>query len=587
MEYMKSANAAKRLTGHRSGKTRVALSLTVLAGLYASGAQAQPAPAAAATAPAATSAAACDPYVKFSCLDDYLGTGFWTRLVRYYELEWGKDGAPADDKAPPGRRDNFPPQAQPSPPMPFTEWPYGGGELLGATRTGSIDSPLMVAISDTGLGKWMNDVGFQVYGWVNVGGNISTDTVKPGGNWPAAYLYTPNTVTLDQAVVYLDRFPDTVQKEKIDWGLRLSAIYGENYRYTTEYGFYSNSFLVKNKVNGFDSPMFYGEVFFPGIGEEGLEIRAGRYIAIPDIEAQLAPNNYMYTHSMTYAFDNYTNEGLIGILGVNKNLFLTAGVEMGTDTAWKHWNETMPNPSPSYNGVANPYFPGATMKVDPGAVPSFVGSIRYQTDDAKDDISLTVNGINSGQWGYNNQQWVGFTYYHTYDEHWHLSFEAYHEGEKNTPNVNYAYPAGPSTLPAAINGWDTPFSFMVNGPNGAKCKSTAVATCSANLYAAVAYLNYSPDHLNNFSIRPEYFNDQQGQRTGQAGIFRNIAFGWQHWFSPQVEVRPEINYMHFSANSANGGNPYAFNGNPVAGPGGIAPNKSSAVILAGDIIWHF
>src|SRR5690242_15299560 len=47
---------------------------------------------------------ACDPYKNYSCLDAYLGEDFWTRLVNYYRLEWGKDSAPSDPKAPPSRR---------------------------------------------------------------------------------------------------------------------------------------------------------------------------------------------------------------------------------------------------------------------------------------------------------------------------------------------------------------------------------------------------------------------------------------------------------------------------------------------------
>jgi hypothetical protein len=35
-------------------------------------------------------------------------------------------------------------------------------------------------------------------------------------------------------------------------------------------------------------------VFIPQLAE-GLLVRFGRYISIPDIEAQLAPNNYMYS----------------------------------------------------------------------------------------------------------------------------------------------------------------------------------------------------------------------------------------------------------------------------------------------------
>ena len=555
-----------------------------LVGSLATAQFAHAADAPAAPAMAASAAEACDPYKKFECLDDYLGTSVWGRLLKYYDLEMGHDGAPVDPKALPSRRAApFPPQAQPAPPMPFTEWPYGGGETLGALRTGSIDSPFMVSIANTGIGKWMGDVGLQVYGWFNVGGNISTSSTKPGGNAPAAYLYTPDTVQLDQIVLYVDRFPDTVQNEKIDWGIRFSAIYGENYRYTTEYGYFSNQYLNKNKVNGFDSPMIYGEMFFPKIGGEGLEVRLGRYIAIPDIEAQLAPNNYMYTHSMTYAVDNYTNEGLIGILGVNRNLFLTGGVEIGTDTAFYHYGQNMPQTQ-----AGNPYFPGTTMKVDPGAVPSAVASLRYQTDDAKDDVSITANGINNAGWGYNNQQWYGMTYYHVFNDKWHLSFEVYRMSERKVPNVNNtSIPQGNSTDPGAINGWSTPFSTMVNGPAGAKCWNATVLTCQSEEVGSVLYLNYSPNTLDNFSIRPEMFNDKQGQRTGQAGIYRNIAVGWQHWFSPQIEVRPEADFMTFKGNPGNNGSNFAFNGNPVGGPGFIAPNKSRQALLAADIIFHF
>ena len=49
--------------------------------------------------------------------------------------------------------------------------------------------------------------------------------------------------------------------------------------------------------------MMYGELYFPQV-MKGLMVRVGRYISLPDIEAQLAPNNYMYTHSLTYAYDN-------------------------------------------------------------------------------------------------------------------------------------------------------------------------------------------------------------------------------------------------------------------------------------------
>jgi hypothetical protein len=72
----------------------------------------------------------CDPYKNYSCLDSYLGDDFITRFINYYRLEWGHEAAPSDPKAPPSRRDYWPGTPMSTPPMPFTEWPYGAATPL-------------------------------------------------------------------------------------------------------------------------------------------------------------------------------------------------------------------------------------------------------------------------------------------------------------------------------------------------------------------------------------------------------------------------------------------------------------------------
>ena len=434
------------------------------------------------------------------------------------------------------------------------------------TRPSSVDSPLMAALGNTAFGQSLNDNHIQIYGWVNAGGNFSNNTVR-GGNAPAAYDYNPNTVQLDQAVVYFERLPDTVQKDHIDWGFRIAPIYGENYRYTTAYGLFSNQFLKNNQTNGFDIPMAYGELFIPQV-MEGLMLRLGRYISIPDIEAQLAPNNYMYTHSMTYTYDNYTNTGLDATLAVNKNWILQAAIGVGTESLPWHVGATIANPDP------NPLFPGTTMKKDPGAVPSGTLGVRYTSDNGNDDINLVANGINGGQWGYNNLQWYGGTYYHKFNDQWHISIEVYDEHQNNVLNVNNPAAA------AAFAAGGTPFSPQImpfNSPFLAQCNSAAVYSCTAEARAALTYINYKPGPLDNISYRLEYFDDMQGQRTGTKTAYIETGIGWQHWFSPQIEIRPEVSYYK----SLNGN---AFNGNSNLG---IAANKSSALIGAADIIIHF
>jgi len=314
--------------------------------------------------------------------------------------------------------------------------------------------------------------------------------------------------------------------------------------------------------------MMYFELFVPQIGEGGTDIRIGRFISLPDIEAQLAPNNYMYSHSLTYAYDNYTNEGIQTTIGITKNFFLQLGVTVGTEAPPWHMNQTIANPDP------NPLFPNARMRTDPGAQPSGTVCVRYTTDSGNDNVNACANGINQGNWGYNNLQWYGATYYHRFDEHWHISTEGYWEHQSNVLNAT-----NPTAL-AAYEAGGTPFSpqyMPFNAPSLAQCSTPTVFSCTANAFGAVAYINYSPEPLDNISLRPEFYDDAQGQRTGTKTSYVELSLGWQHWLSPQIEMRPEIGWYQ-SLNAP------AFNGDSNAG---IPANRNTTVIGQGDIIIHF
>jgi len=494
-----------------------------------------------------------------------IGTNPVERFVKYYGAEWGKSTPPVDPSAPPSVRPGWPAPPMTTPPMPFTDWPYGGATAIGDNRTASVDSPLMVALAPTDLGKAMAASGIQTYGWVDVGGNLSTSS-RRAGNMPAAYDYNPNRVQMDQAVIYVERTPDTVQTDHVDWGFRVSAIYGTDYHYTTAYGIASYQLLKHNNLYGYDFPMLYGELYFPQVAH-GLMLRFGRFISVPDIEAQLAPNNYMYSHSIAYTFDNYTNEGLQGTLAVTKNLMVQLGVTVGTEATFWHVGKHIHNPFP------NPLYPDNTMLKDPGAQPSVTGCIRYQTHSAHDAVYVCADAINRGQWGYNNLQWYGMTYYHRFNDKFHVSTEIYDLHQNGVPNLNNPVAA------AAIANGGTPFSpqyMPFNAPSGAQCKDPATLRCRAEAFAVLTYWNYQPGPNDDISLRAERYDDKVGQRTGVAAVYYDVGVGLQHWFGPQIEVRPEVTY--YWANTP------AFNGDTYDG---IPPNKKTQAVLSGDIIFHF
>jgi hypothetical protein len=480
---------------------------------------------------------------------------FWI-LYNSYADEWNRL-PPSDPNAPPTRRGTaeITPAPQTTPPYPFVDWPMGATQTIGGATPNSVDSPLMKAlIGGTPIGKPLEDAHIQVYGWVDVGANVST-AAKGGfnSNSPVAYANTADTVQLDQAVLYIERVPDEVQKTSFDWGFRLAPIFGENYRYTTALGFFSNQFVYQNHFAGFDMPMAYLDFYVPWV-MEGMNIRVGRYISIPDIEAQLAPNNYMYTHSITYTEDNYTNTGIATTIKLNKNWTVQGGLSAGTETF--PWNAKTTS------------IPGYTGQRDPGTQPSLTGCVQWTSDSGADTIYPCVNSINNGQWGYNNLQWYGATYYHKFSDVFHVSVESYYEYERGVFNKNYTGPGFVNAVPGQPY-FGTAFNGMVNPPNMAQC-APSQPTCTAGEYGILAYWNYRIGTFDNLSLRTEFYNDLAGQRTGFQTRYVDVGLGWQHWLGPQVEIRPEVTFYRALDVAA------FDNG-----------NEKNLLFLGGDMIWHF
>ena len=481
-----------------------------------------------------------------------VGPGFFTLLYHNYADEFGKPTPVSDPNAPPSRRREsvMPPAPETSPPYPFTDWPVGGASTIGATLPNSVDTPLQSALlpTNTTAGKFLADNHIQIYGWVDVSGNVSTAKTGYGGNAPAAYDYVPNIAQLDQAVLYIERLPDTVQQDHVDWGFRISGIYGENYRYTTALGVFSNQYVIHDHFAGYDMPMVYGEVYLPYFAE-GVVIRFGRYISLPDIEAQLAPNNYTYTHSLLYTFDNYTNTGVVATVKVNRNLQLQFALSSGTETVpWNAKQINLVNPTTGFQG-----YQGAR---DPGTQPSATVCVQLQSNSGRDSLQPCANSINNGIWGYNNLQWYGFTYYHKFTDKLHLSIESYFEYENNVPDVSQGYGA-------------TAFAYDANPPLEAHCPAGQLQ-CTAKAYGVLGYLNYELTPLNNLTLRGEFYDDRQGQRTGYATRYFEETLSYQHWFSPSIEVRPEVAF--YQALDA----PAFDNG-----------TRHTLTVASSDLIFHF
>ncbi len=474
---------------------------------------------------------------------DKSAEAFADRFVDTYKEHLAWDGG---DPSAPGPAVRGPAAPLSSPPYPFATWPIGGSETIGYEN--EYYGALMDTIYCGSDGKAWQDSRVTIYGWIEPGGNISTSGTSynyktgTGSNYPAAYLYRSNTIQLDQAAVFLERTPDEIQTDHVDWGFRLTALFGTDYKYTLANGVQpaSREYEQHAYLYGADPVMAYAELYIPYLGE-GTNIRIGRYISIPDIEAQLAPNNYTYSHSLLYTYDPFTQEGVLATTRLNGNWTVQAGVEVGSDIAF--WDTQFTQPS-------------------------LQTCVMWQSESANDSLYPCLNGLNNQKFGYDNVQHVAITWFHKFDEKWHMGSEAWYMWQLDTPNVNSAQ--GTAQLEDMFP------NLKYNAPYGAQCNSAAVVTCKSAAYAIVNFVEYQIGPRDSITIRNELLNDLQGQRTGFKTLYSEHLIGWSHWFGDTITFRPELRFDHAYAVDA-------YN-NPSGIPGHGSHNQ---LMLAADLIFHF
>jgi hypothetical protein len=365
------------------------------------------------------------------------------------------------------------------------------------------------------------DPGIRVYGWLDPGIEESTSTYS---NYPLTYDDVPNRPQMDQAVLRIERQPNTVQTDHFDWGFRLTGLYGVDYRWTTQQGVLSNQLLLRNQTNGFDPVEAYALLYYPKVAQ-GMVVEIGRYISPPDIEAQLAPNNFLYTHSLMFDFDSYTQTGALFMIKMSNYWTLETALDSGEDIA--PWDGSQ-------------HFPTGMLLA------------RWVSHSNRDSVLFGINSISLGShngqnfttytngyyvnpvthehlpmvWGHDNLQQQNVTWTHVFSPDFQNQFEAYYLYEYN------AYVGG------TINNYNVatggPVYLGAGGGPGAYLPGLSSAT------GFVDYLELIMGPKDFASFRTDYINDPRGERSGFATSYGSLTFGVTHRFSPVFMIRPEI-----------------------------------------------
>jgi hypothetical protein len=406
--------------------------------------------------------------------------GFFSRWADFYRQDWAPPPASSTaSSSVPARRG--PTSPLDSPPFPNSDWSYGGSPVIGEPDSNSY--PLMSAINGARSRT-------KLYGWLDPTLNFSTST---NSNAPEANDVYSNRFELNQFVLYAERLPDSVQQDHIDWGYHLTALYGTDYRYTTGKGYGSSQLLNDHHQYGFDPTLEYIDVYVPQVAQ-GMNLRFGRFISVPGIEAQLAPQNYIFSHSLLYAIDPFTDTGLMATVKLNDQWLMQLGLTGGQDVAlWVH-----------------------------DAKPSGTLCLSYTTASVNDNFYVCANGINDGKYAYNNLQQYDVTWYHKFSKTLHMATESWYMYQRDVPAVG-------GTIAPEL------------GANGAYCLA-GEQRCTTPEYAVVNFLQKEVSAHNFISFRSDFLDDKKGQRTGYATKYSENTIMWCHWWGSTVQLRPELRF---------------------------------------------
>jgi hypothetical protein len=372
------------------------------------------------------------------------------------------------------------------------------------------------------------DRGVRAYGWVDPGVEYSTSSQS---NYPLTYDDVPNKWQLDQFIFRVERQPDTVQTSHVDWGFRLTNLYGVDYRWTTQQGTVSNQLLLRNQTNGWDPVEAYGILYLPHLGQ-GTTVEIGRYISPPDIEAQLAPNNFLYTHSVMFDFDSYTQTGFLFATKLSNYWTIEYALDWGEDIA--PWDGSAHFPTGmllarwvSHSNRDSVLFGQNSMSL---------GSRNGQnfTTYTKGYYINSTGGQTAYTWGHDNLQQSNATWTHVFNSGFQNQLEFYYLYEYN----------------AYVGGTINNYNVATGGPLylGAGGGPGTFLPGLSSAFGAVDYLVKKVSDKDVVTFRTDYMNDPRGERSGFATSYGSLTLGLMHRFSPVLITRPEFRVEKAFAN---------------------------------------
>ncbi len=353
------------------------------------------------------------------------------------------------------------------------------------------------------LGKAMNldlaESGFSIFGWVEANYTANPQLGSSGENNLLLPNSQANAFVFQQ--VYLVIEQPTRYRDRINFGYRVDNLFGVDAQNFHDYGFLNNTFAPNTFQ--YDPVQFYGDLHLPL--SKGIDVRGGRFYALPGYEAATAPGRPLLSTSDMFSFGAhpYTQFGVMITWHLTDQFELYNGVVNG----WNRWiNENVPwSYAGGFNWSSADDRTNLTVTLNAG----FTQFARVFPD-ASPIPSRPIPGSGFDPFGLRNSETVLFTEVLTH---------------RLTDDLTLVVEADEAVV-------DQLQPLLSPGP----------ATGHASYYGLAGWLLEQLTEKTTGVARAEVFRDNNGLLTGYSDNFYEVTLGLIHKPVPWFWIRPEIRY---------------------------------------------
>ncbi|HEY7088608.1 MAG TPA: outer membrane beta-barrel protein [Tepidisphaeraceae bacterium] len=203
----------------------------------------------------------------------------------------------------------------------------------------------MNALDKMGMAKGLDDLGINIYGWVQ--GSWTYNFADPAGdvNVGRFFDFEHDDHTLNQVVINIEKAV-TISGDKFDWGGKMEWMWGGDARFIHANGVFDHyGFPLFPGSPGtgdgpdeqFDPSQFYLQANIPW--GNGLLLTGGKFWTLLGYEVVDPLGNFFYSHSFMFAFAiPITNTGGMAKYQLNKNWSVTGAIVRGWDQSFEDNN---------------------------------------------------------------------------------------------------------------------------------------------------------------------------------------------------------------------------------------------------------